>query len=95
MSNTQAVEAVLRENFGASLGAGPLDAKMDLLAEGIIDSFGLIGLITSLETAFGIEIVEEDVVPENFQSLERLEAFVAAKTPGAVAGSMSDHRSSE
>jgi acyl carrier protein len=90
MSNMQAVEVVLRESFGASLGSGPLDAQADLLATGIIDSFGLIGLITSLEQTFGIQIAEEDVVPENFQSLERLEAFVAAKMLAGSPGSSAD-----
>jgi acyl carrier protein len=95
MSNAQAVEAVLRENFGASLGSGPLDAKADLLAQGVIDSFGLIGLIASLESTFGIEIAEEDVVPENFQSLEQLEAFVTTKTRSSVPGSSASGPSSD
>ena len=83
MSQMEAVEAILRRDFGGSLGSGPLDPRADLLARGIIDSFGLIGLIASLEKAFGIEIVEEDIVPEHFQSLERLAAFVDAKTSGS------------
>lgn len=89
MSHLEAVEGILREDFGGSLGKGPLDPKSDLLARGIIDSFGLIGLIASLEKTFGIEIVEEDIVPDNFQSLERLAAFVDAKTSDGSFGSRS------
>jgi acyl carrier protein len=79
MSQLVAVEAVLRSEFGGALGRRPIDPTEDLLAHGVIDSFGLIGLIASLERTFGIEIVEEDVVPEHFQTLERLAAFVEAK----------------
>jgi acyl carrier protein len=79
MHQLQAVEAVLRSEFGGTLGQRPIDPTEDLLANGVIDSFGLIGLIASLERTFGIEIVEEDVVPEHFQTLEQLAAFVETK----------------
>lgn len=87
MSHLEAVEAVLRSEFGSMLGDGPLDPRQDLLASGVIDSFGLISLIASLEQTFGIDIVDQDVVPENFQTLEQLAAFVTAKlTPGGAGG---------
>jgi acyl carrier protein len=79
MSQMEAVEAVLRSEFGGRIGEGSLDPGDDLLARGVIDSFGLIGLIASLERTFGIDIVDEDVVPEHFQTLEQLAAFVEAK----------------
>jgi len=91
MSQVAAVEAVLRSEFGGALGDPPLDPHEDLLARGVIDSFGLIGLIAALERSFGIHIADEDVVPEHFQNLEQLAAFVTAKQAGA--GAPSDARS--
>lgn len=79
MSELAAVEAVIRSEFGGRLGDGPLDPARDLLASGVIDSFGLIGLISSLERRFSIEIADQDVVPENFQTLDRMSAFVESK----------------
>jgi acyl carrier protein len=95
MSQMEAVEAVLRSQFGGRLGNGTLDPDDDLLARGVIDSFGLIALIASLERTFGIDIVDEDVVPEHFQTLEKLAAFVEAK--GSVGGSigLTDDRMSD
>jgi acyl carrier protein len=91
MSQMEAVEAVLRSQFGGRLGDGPLDPGDDLLARGVIDSFGLIGLIASLERAFGIDIVDEDVVPEHFQTLEQLALFVETKrSAGGSIGSAAD-----
>ena len=94
MTELETVENVLRSEFGGALGTRALDPDEDLIARGVIDSFGLISLIAALESAFGIEIVEEDVVPEHFQTLERLTAFVADKrsaggstpVPGRAAG---------
>ena len=79
MSQLETVESVLRSEFGGALGSRALDPDADLIAQGVIDSFGLISLIAALEKTFGIEIGEEDVVPEHFQTLARLSAFVADK----------------
>lgn len=73
------VEAVLRSEFGGRLGDGSLDPGQDLLASGVIDSFGLIGLITALEKTFGITIDDSDVVPEHFQTPAQIAAFVEVK----------------
>jgi acyl carrier protein len=90
MSQSNAVEEVLRSEFGGALGKGTLDPTDDLIARGVIDSFGLISLIAALERTFGIEIGEEDVVPEHFQTLERLTAFVEAKRSAPLVAEQSD-----
>lgn len=45
----------------------------------IIDSTGFLELITFLETTFGIEVGDEEMVPENLDSLNALQAYVARK----------------
>ena len=56
------------------------DATVDpgdsLLDQGIIDSVGLLSLITFLESAAGIRVPEEEMVPDNFESVVAIEAFV-------------------
>jgi acyl carrier protein len=54
----------------------------NLLAQGIIDSMGIMKLVTFLEERFGIEAVDDDLVPENFGSIELLRAFVERKRGG-------------
>ena len=95
MSQLEAVEEVLRSEFGGTLGNGSLDPGEDLLARGVIDSFGLIGLIAALEGKFGIDIVDEDVVPENFQTLQELAAFVEAKRAAGGPGGRSGVRAGD
>lgn len=51
----------------------------NLLAEGVIDSMGLLRLVTFIETTFDIETTDEDLVPENFMSLEKIRDFVERK----------------
>ena len=87
MSQMEAVEAVLRSEFGGVLAEGALDPDLDLLASGVIDSFGLIGLISALEARFGIDIADQDVVPEHFQTPAQLASFVEGKrSSGSPAG---------
>jgi acyl carrier protein len=59
----------------------PEDASLRDL--GIIDSTGVIELVAFLETTFGIEVREDEMYPENLDSLAALTAFVTRKAdPG-------------
>jgi acyl carrier protein len=50
-----------------------------LLEAGVIDSAGMVGLIAFLEGTFGITIDEDDMIPENFDSLSAIAAYVTEK----------------
>lgn len=52
----------------------------DLLFEsGIIDSAGAITFISFLEDHFGIEVLDEELFPENFASVKHIVNFVKKK----------------
>jgi len=73
------VEKILLTEVARDLGRESLDPDEDLLVAGVIDSLGVVKVIVALEKAFRIEIKDEDVVPENFQSLDSLARFVEQK----------------
>jgi acyl carrier protein len=50
-----------------------------LLQSGIIDSMGILDLVGHLETTFDISVADDDLVPENFDSIETIAAFVEKK----------------
>jgi acyl carrier protein len=52
----------------------------NLLGSGILDSMSLLKLVTFLEERFGFEVRENEIVPDNFGSLEQLRAYVARRT---------------
>ena len=54
----------------------PLDETTSFLEQGIIDSTGVLELVTFIEGHFGITVRDEDLVPSNFDSLRALAAFV-------------------
>lgn len=61
----------------------PLADDDHLLANGILDSLGVLDLVGYLEHEFGISVADEDLVPEHFDTLRRLTAFVLEKRSGS------------
>jgi acyl carrier protein len=60
--------------------ASPLQSdSMSLLDNGIIDSVGVMELVAFLEQDHGLEVNDEDLVPENFDSVDNLAGFVTRK----------------
>ena len=49
------------------------------LEAGIIDSTGVLELVQFLEETWGLSVKDEEMVPENLDSLVKLEAFVHRK----------------
>lgn len=48
----------------------------NLLTTGIVDSHGVLQLVRYLEQRFGVAVSDEQLTPENFQTLERIDALV-------------------
>jgi acyl carrier protein len=59
---------------------GDLDESENLLAAGIIDSLGILRLVSFVEEKFGIEVPDEDVTIDNFQSVKSMSDYVAAQS---------------
>ncbi|MFN7035915.1 MAG: acyl carrier protein [Bellilinea sp.] len=51
----------------------------DLLAEGIIDSLGILQLVAFIEEKFKFTVPDEDVVIENFMSVNALSNYLNQK----------------
>jgi acyl carrier protein len=60
-------------------GRGELRDDASLLEEGIIDSTGVLEVLTFIEQEFGIKTPDEDIVPENFDGINRITAFVESR----------------
>lgn len=58
-----------------------LSASQSLLAEGIIDSTGVLELASFLEKTFGLKVEDDDLVPGNFDSVAGIVSFVQRKAP--------------
>ena len=51
----------------------------DLMEAGVLDSTKFMEMVAYVEDAFGVEVDDEDLTPENFGSIEKMARFVKAK----------------
>ena len=59
---------------------GDLDVNTSLLAEGILDSMGLVRLISFLESEYSIIIGDDNLLPQNFDTITAiLELVISLK----------------
>lgn len=74
----QQVIQTLGEYIKAQYNA-ELEKHENIFNAGIIDSIGFVNLIGFISEEFKIELAPEDLVEDNFYSLERIAEFIAEK----------------
>ena len=73
------VRAYIVDELLGGLAPDELDGTTYLIEEQIIDSLGIFSMVSFLEERFAITIAAEDVVLDNFETLDAICAFVESK----------------
>jgi acyl carrier protein len=68
------VRAFISENF--ILDGEDLEGDASLTGEGVLDSMGVLELIMFVEERFGFKVPDEDTLPENFDSIDRIVRYL-------------------
>jgi acyl carrier protein len=76
----QEVRRFLKDNFPLSADGVVLDRDDSLIEVGVIDSTGVLELIGFIEERYELEIADEEVLPENLDSIAAITRFVGEKT---------------
>lgn len=58
---------------------GSFDDATSLLDRGVIDSTGVLELVSFIEAEYGVAVADDEIVPANFDSIDALAGFVARK----------------
>ena len=74
-----AVRRFIGENFLFRDDGDAITHDQSLLDAGIIDSTGVLELVCFLETTFGIEVQDDEMLPENLDSIRAIASYVARK----------------
>lgn len=80
---TAEVRAFLKENFMLD-DAVVIEEGTSFMDNHILDSTGFIELITFIEERYGVQVADEEMVPENFDSLRNIAAYVGRKRAAAA-----------
>ena len=55
------------------------DSQFNLIESGILTSLALSGLLNHVESHYGIEFGDTDIIPEHFETIAALEQFINSK----------------
>ena len=73
------VRGFVTDNFLFGRKNVSLAGDDSLLEQGLIDSTGVLELVSFIENKFEIKVEDDDLVPDNLDSINRLIAFIEAK----------------
>jgi acyl carrier protein len=81
------IEAELRKyilkNFMYTDDESRLTRDMSLIDSGVMDSTGVLELVAFIEQQYDFKVDDTELVPENFDSVAKLVAFVESKKAAA------------
>ncbi len=79
MSTEDKVRGYILENFLFTDDQSALDNSDSFLEKGLVDSTGILEIITFIEDDFNVTIEDDEMVPENLDSVDNILAFIAKK----------------
>jgi acyl carrier protein len=82
MNTETAIKRFIVEEIMLGNAQTRIETDQSLLTSGILDSLALIRLINFLEEKFNVVIEDEDIVPDNFETIEALKIFLEDKVSG-------------
>jgi len=79
MNVKEQIRNFVAENFLFSANGFDLGDDASFLDEGVVDSTGTLELVMFVEETFGIDVGDNEIEPENFDSVNKLAAYIARK----------------
>jgi acyl carrier protein len=75
----QQIRTFLVENFSLDGDIARLSGSRSLTERGIVDSVGVVKVLTFLETQYDIQINDDETIPENIDTIDNMVRFVTMK----------------
>jgi acyl carrier protein len=82
MEHRRQIKQFVLKNFLFTEDDNAVADHESLITKGIVDSTGILELITHLEETFGISVAEDEMIPANFESIDAVTAFLTRKLSG-------------
>jgi acyl carrier protein len=73
------LKVFIRDNFLLRDDSKTLNENDSFLEKGIIDSTGVLELVSFIEETFHIKVEDEELVPDNLDSLNKLTNYIRKK----------------
>jgi acyl carrier protein len=79
MSVHDEIRQFIIDNFLMGQDSDSLKDDSSFLEEGVIDSTGVLELVGFLEENYGIKVEDEELIPENLDSIKNICAYLELK----------------
>lgn len=77
------IRSFILENYLFTTDSSALGLEDSLLGRGIVDSTGMLEIIFFIEEQLGVKVKDQDMIPENLDSVSRIAAFVESRRQAA------------
>jgi len=77
------IRAFILENYLFTTDTSALGWDDSLLGRGIVDSTGMLEIIFFIEEQLGVKVKDEEMIPDNLDSVNRITSFVHARRQAA------------
>lgn len=84
MNSRQSIREFIISEIIYPQGENGLKDSDPLLESGILDSLNMIKLLAFLEEKFAVQVTDEDLMPDNFKTIEAISNLVDSKNPNAA-----------
>jgi acyl carrier protein len=79
-SSKEQIRQYVAQNLIFSNNGFELSDDASFLEEGVVDSTGVLELVMFVEDTFGVAVADEEIVPDNFDSVNNLALYIQNKT---------------
>jgi len=73
------LDFILKEAAGRPVQL-PIRTDTQLIESGILDSLSILRLVSLIDERFGVTVIPEDVVSENFETVKSIAAYIRGKS---------------
>lgn len=79
MTRTEEIKEFVVTNFAPDVSMNELEDDFDLLDSGLINSLGLVKLVTQLSRRFDVDVDAADIRPDYFRTVTAIDNFIASQ----------------
>jgi len=83
MDTESQIRTFIVDSFLFGKGGDRLSARDSLIGQGVIDSTGVLELVSFVEQTYAIQVEDSELSPENFDTIESLVRFIQRKSKAA------------
>ena len=75
-NDKELIQKFINEKLARTKQMKDVDEKDNLIMNGVIDSMGVVQLVAYLEETFKMKVKDEDIVPDNFETIDVISSFI-------------------